>query len=1123
MARRPRQARVQELSAQQHFGKKLVLNQWLLSRFGIDPLQQFRDNGQRVRPIQVLAKSLRHAPAGLDATRHHHYLHALLGQWQPSWRYSEEQLKRFDAHIVAHTDALNRLRQRQPVQWKYFQWLTLLFVEIYLHEYCSDRHGLLDSLNQQVERFNEFWNGLGWQTGISPYQLEELNKLCLQNATGSGKTLLMHTNIRQFRHYADVTGKAREYGQIILVTPNERLTEQHQREFSESGLESERLAQDSGDLFSGERKALGRIAVTEITKLALEQGRKTMAVESFGDANLLLVDEGHRGLGSASEEKGWLAHRQRLAGRGFTFEYSATFKEAVVAAKDAEVEQSYAKAILFDYGYRYFYEDGYGKDYRIFNLPERLEQHQRNYLTAALVAFWQQRRLYDDRQREFRPYNLSSPLWVFVGASVVKDDGKKESAANYRERASDVAQILGFLAWFAAEREEAVAALEATVFGNAKGAGLVDAEGNDIFAGSFPYLQELKLDVEALYADILQRVFRSSGGTLVVDRITGDSGELLLKIGDTPFGLINVGDAPGLAEHLEKAKLPHVEVRKAEFASPMFAEVHLDSSPVNVLIGSKKFIEGWNCWRVSSMGLMNTGKKEGSQIIQLFGRGVRLMGKGMSLMRSSRLEPATAPKHIHLLETLNVFGVGADFMATFRDFLKEEGLPGNDQPEVFTVKLNVTADVGKQLKILRPKVRKDTHQQYSFTRHGPLVRLGGVGADLGLPPDIASKNRKIVLDRYPRLEALQADGVSLSQAAPVQAVVHTAVFDELRLVFLDMDRLYLDLARYIQQRGYANLLLDHARLALLLRSADWYELRIPPVLWELKAANFRLWQQLALELLSLLADRVFNHHKRAYLEPRLELVKLSEADGNLPSEPEYRLLVDGSESALVDDIRELKKTFESDGGDHFDSGRESVAGARLGIHLYSPLLSARSNRIRIEPVGLNDSEFRFVVDLKRWLQRNQARLEHSGERLYLLRNLVRHGVGFFEAGGFWPDFILWRLHEGKQRIVFVDPHGLQHEGQGSEKIDFHQRIKQIEQRLKDPSIALESVILSPPRTSRSEIGSRWRLSDEELAMRHVFFMADPGYLDQLMGIVRGASPSAHADMPVKPVPSISSS
>jgi hypothetical protein len=96
---------------------------------------------------------------------------------------------------------------------------------------------------------------------------------------------------------------------------------------------------------------------------------------------------------------------------------------------------------------------------------------------------------------------------------------------------------------------------------------------------------------------------------------------------------------------------------------------------VNILIGSRKFMEGWDSFRVASMGLMNIGKGEGAQIIQLFGRGVRLWGKNRSLKRSKASEPNGAPPHIGLLETLNVFGIRANYMAQFREYLKQEGVP----------------------------------------------------------------------------------------------------------------------------------------------------------------------------------------------------------------------------------------------------------------------------------------------------------------------------------------------------------------------------------------------------------------------------------------------------------------
>lgn len=48
-----------------------------------------------------------------------------------------------------------------------------------------------------------------------------------------------------------------------------------------------------------------------------------------------------------------------------------------------------------------------------------------------------------------------------------------------------------------------------------------------------------------------------------------------------------------------------------EFSGSLFHEINMPLSKVNLLIGSKKFTEGWSSWRVSTMGLMNVGQTEG--------------------------------------------------------------------------------------------------------------------------------------------------------------------------------------------------------------------------------------------------------------------------------------------------------------------------------------------------------------------------------------------------------------------------------------------------------------------------------------------------------------------------------
>ena len=48
-------------------------------------------------------------------------------------------------------------------------------------------------------------------------------------ATGSGKTLIFHLNYYQFLHY-----NTKELDNILLITPNEGLTEQHLSELAAS-------------------------------------------------------------------------------------------------------------------------------------------------------------------------------------------------------------------------------------------------------------------------------------------------------------------------------------------------------------------------------------------------------------------------------------------------------------------------------------------------------------------------------------------------------------------------------------------------------------------------------------------------------------------------------------------------------------------------------------------------------------------------------------------------------------------------------------------------------------------------------------------------------------------------
>jgi hypothetical protein len=1090
-------ARRKQKGPKQHaFRNKLLLNQWLISLFGIDPLVEHKVNGKVVRPFHRLAAPIRDARMeGLDADNIHKFYHNLVNSelfWDEQCALSKEQILRYEENIVRHTQAINEKRHR-PVVWKYYQWLTLLFIEIYLDRFLGNREGLLNDLNAFAERFNSQWANRGEPFAAIPlYNEDDLNKLCMQNATGSGKTLLMHVNLLQYRHYAAKHGKDKDLSRVILLTPNERLSEQHIAEFRESNLQAISFAQRSLPLFSM-AIGLGRVDVLEITKLADQEGPNTTATRSLGHQNLLLVDEGHRGM-SGKEEGVWFSRRSDLCAKGFTFEYSATFEQAVQASGNSDFENSYAKTIVFDYSYRWFYEDGFGKDYQILNMPSTFAQVQFAYLTACLLKFYQQLRIYEEKTKEFEVFNLEKPLWVFVGSTVSKAKG---GTNDERIVAADVAQIICFIAEFLENQPNSQSTINALLIGGGQGLGLLDQDGNDIFAGAFTYLARAMNggeSVDSLYRDILARLFNhAAGGHLSLDRIKGESGEVALRVGtsETPFGLINVGDAKSLCDHVAEVAAQNgtrLTVEDSDFSEAMFASVKESSSPVNLLIGSKKFVEGWDCWRVSTMGLMHVGRSEGSQIIQLFGRGVRLKGYEWSLKRSGHSRAPVHPAFIEELETLNVFGIEADFMEKFREFLKEEGLPGNERRKIITIPLNVTYDFGKKLKILRPKRKASDGKEYDFKKDAAVPTVGDIPKHF--------TNNPVVADWYPRIAAISSRNIALATQKDQVSL------REQHLALLDYDTLFFELERFKRERSWYNFNITKDGIKRLLGDPNWYTLYLPET--RLNPANFDgvlLLQQVASELLKRYCDHYYNYRKREYIEPRLELRDLTPDDDNIPQEEFYQLIVDGDEEQVIQGIQQIKKDLEQKKDDLLKVG--DLNACNFGKHLFQPLFHVRSGgKITILPVTLGESEYQFVTDLKSWCDNYKAALKKDGMELFLLRNMSRgKGVGFFEAGNFHPDFILWMLVGGKQYVTFIEPHGLLHEGPASEKVLFHKRIKDVEQRLEDPSVILNSFILSWTRYPQL----KWNNTQDELEDMHVLFMTNDRdrYIDKLFARLRG--------------------
>ncbi|EBY1462470.1 type III restriction endonuclease subunit R, partial [Salmonella enterica subsp. enterica serovar Brandenburg] len=873
---------------------------------------------------------------------------------------------------------------------KYFQYLSLLFTEIYLDWYFNRKQELLDGLNSELNLYNAENNETAKDRAnqFKSYILDDLNKLAYWNATGSGKTLLLHVNILQYLHYYQ-NGNTHHYpDKIILLTPDERLSQQHLDELYNSGFSHIQL-------FDKNKSApfKGTVEVIDINKLADDMGDKTVAVEAFEGNNLVLIDEGHKGTGTAAGA--WMRRRDKLTRDGFAFEYSATFGQAVsggnnIEAVEAEIKKKkakllfettalgkltaeqlekleltseelrdariqatrevYGKSILFDYSYKFFYEDGYGKESLILNLnpnEDKKDERRYEYFTACLLSFYQQQYLFNKNKDKLGEFNIEKPLWVFVGNTVSGED-------------SDIHAVLRFLAWFLNNEVQAKSWIRDLVENKAR---ILDTKDRNIFEKRFTALIN---GPEDIYLDILARLFNTthSGQRLRVLNLIGSKGELALQVGEAePFGLINIGDSPSLYKMCEEDTT--FDYQRDDFAKSLFHTLNDKDSQLHILIGSRKFTEGWSSWRVSTMGLLNMGRGEGSQIIQLFGRGVRLKGRNYSLKRST---PGERPKGLHLekLETLNIFGVRADYMATFKQYLEDEGITPSD--EILELNFETRPNMpNTKLKTLKLKDGYKDNQKNGFKRVY-FPELYEVPAEL----QGKIKHPHIKLDLYPKLESI--DTSRKGDNTPVN-VRNEAKLDYKVISAFDFDRLYLAIQAYKLQRGWSNLRLDKQRLIdFCLGKANiannWYTLSIPASELEIKQySDIAKQEDIMLRLLTDYTDRFYNALKNAYEGQFYEITQVNEDDPCMIKM--YHFEIEESDDGLdyTKRLEQLQQIVaQGDIGKAKSWNAPGMIAVTFDKHLYYPLLSIEKNAdlpLKMRPTAFDaPSEITFIKDLQ---------------------------------------------------------------------------------------------------------------------------------------------------------------
>ena len=487
-------------------------------------------------------------------------------------------------------------------------------------------------------------------------------------------------------------------------------------------------------------------------------------------------------------------------------------------------------------------------------------------------------------------------------------------------------------------------------------------------------------------------------------------------------------------------------------------------------------MEGWNSWRVSNMGLLNIGRSEGSQIIQLFGRGVRLRGQDMSLKRSSALN-GDHPDHIRLLETLNIFALRANYMVQFRDYLEREGVP--------------TESLIDLPLFIRPN-RK-------FLDKGLVVPCAkddlnfNAGSRVLLEPD--KDIRGVSVNVSARVQTMGSGTDYEGYAASGQETcIPTRSLD-----LVNWAEIYRALLEHIERKDMDNLIINFDDLRRVMESdPPIYTLIAEESVVEPKnLADLERLQEAVLSLLRKYAETVYRRRRARWESNNLIYKPLDESDPNLGfniaesgGSGRYIVSVPRSEPQLIQDIEQLIADCNA-----LYCG-EDVTMPRIHFdrHLYQPLLVDNDGKLKISPPGLNLGERKFVKDLRRYWDEERDDMPEEIE-VFLLRNQGRGaGVGFFENSGFYPDFILWIKSDDCQRIVFIEPHGLIQAPAyaNDDKAQLHERLpdlaREISQRSGISNVQLDSFIVS--QTPYLDLKKRYGNGDwsrDDFTKKHILF------------------------------------
>ena len=487
-----------------------------------------------------------------------------------------------------------------------------------------------------------------------------INRAGFWMATGSGKTLVIVKLIEILKELIK-REEIPDYDTLFL-TYRDDLIEQFKKHINEYNEDKKNkiLVYDLKDYEKVKRNSLFKENFVFYYRSDLfsdEEKEKILDFRNyFNDGKwYIILDEAHKG-----EEESKRKHIfSILSKNGFLFNFSATFDDI----RDLVTT-------CFEYNLSTFIESGYGKkiyisEYEAKAFKDKLDELNENdklkvILKASILLTYIKKNLEEVRKVDSSLYH--NPLMIVLVNSVN----------------SEVADLRIF---FDHLRKIAKGEFEKGLIDECKEEIKKDFEEKKNL--DIPKEDNLNIDFEKIseitYNDILFYIFNSKtpGDIEISYNPPVKKGEVAFKLitSDIHFGLMKTGSMPPwLKEKLDEFHVNHT-YEEEEF----FKKINSEDSPINILLGSRAFYEGWDSNRPNIILFINigVGKEAIKFVLQSIGRGVRIEPIKNERKRALNIKYKLGEdvfekikNFIEPIETLFVFATNKDVIETI---IKEVG------------------------------------------------------------------------------------------------------------------------------------------------------------------------------------------------------------------------------------------------------------------------------------------------------------------------------------------------------------------------------------------------------------------------------------------------------------------